>query len=138
MTSSPTSITVEQFLSHPPARVWQALTDPEQLARWLMPNTFTPKVGHRFTFDAGSWGDTHCEVLALEPQRLLRISWRNDSLDTVVTWRLVPEGSGTRLLLEHSGFDTNDEFQRAAHEAMEKGWRVDIAQALDDVLGSAR
>jgi hypothetical protein len=50
----------------------------------------------------------------------------------------VPEGSGTRLLLEHSGFDTNDEFHRAAHEAMEKGWRVDIAQALDDVLGSAR
>ena len=138
MTSSPTSISVDQFLPHPPARVWEALTDPDQLARWLMPNTFKPQVGHRFTFDTGGWGHTRCEVLALEPARLLRISWQNDSLDTVVTWRLVPEGSGTRLLLEHTGFDTDDEFQRAAHDAMDHGWRVDIARALDDFLNSVR
>jgi uncharacterized protein YndB with AHSA1/START domain len=132
------AITVDQFLPHAPARVWRALTDPGQLAQWLMPNTFKPEVGHRFTFDAGAWGHTQCEVLAVEPERLLRISWRNDGLDTVVTWQLVPEGSGTRLLLEHKGFNTQDAVQRAAHEAMSRGWRVDIANALDAFLTSSR
>ena len=26
-------------------------------------------------------------------------------LDSIVTWRLEPEGRGTRMLMEHSGFD---------------------------------
>ncbi|MBX6751380.1 MAG: SRPBCC domain-containing protein [Micromonosporaceae bacterium] len=44
-------------------------------------------------------------MIAVEPERLLRYTWRNGPLDTVVTWRLVPEGHGTRVLLEHHGFD---------------------------------
>ncbi len=44
------AIEVDQFLARPPDQVWQALTDPDLLARWLMPNDFRPAVGHRFTF----------------------------------------------------------------------------------------
>lgn len=51
-------------------------------------------------------------VIAVEPERLLRYTWRNGPLDTVVTWRLVPEGKGTRVLLEHHGFDLSDPAQR--------------------------
>ena len=29
------TIRVDQFLAHPPGRVWQALTDPVLLAKWL-------------------------------------------------------------------------------------------------------
>lgn len=128
------TIEVDQFLPHPPARVWRALTDPELLARWLMPNTFQPRVGHQFILDAGEHGRTHCEVLALEHERLLRISWRNDPLDTIVTWRLAPEGTGTRLLLEHTGFDTADATQRAALDAMDRGWNGSIIRALEQTL----
>ncbi|MFL6053299.1 MAG: SRPBCC domain-containing protein [Actinoallomurus sp.] len=91
MTAGERTIRVDEFLAHPPARVWHALTDPAMLARWLMPNDFQPVVGHRFTFrthprpNSGFDGVVHCEVLALEPQRLLRISWRGGSLDTTVT-----------------------------------------------------
>src|SRR4051812_8259699 len=125
------SIEVDQFLPHPPARVWRALTDQEQLARWLMPNTFEPRIGHEVTLDAGEHGQTQCTVLALKPERLLRISWQNDPLDTVVTWRLVPEGTGTRLLLDHTGFDPSDAVQRAALEAMDAGWHGSILRALE-------
>src|SRR4051794_9719924 len=89
-TDSPERITVDQYLAHPPARVWHALTDPDQLARWLMPNDFRPVVGHRFTFRAQPRpgqefdGTVHCEVLDLEPERLLRIAWRGGRLDTTV------------------------------------------------------
>jgi uncharacterized protein YndB with AHSA1/START domain len=43
------SIEVDEFLPRPPGRVWQALTDPALLARWLMPTDFKPVVGHAFT-----------------------------------------------------------------------------------------
>ena len=44
-----TSITVDQFLAHPPQRVWQALVDPDLLSAWFMPNDFEPVVCRAFT-----------------------------------------------------------------------------------------
>jgi uncharacterized protein YndB with AHSA1/START domain len=56
------AVRVDEFLAHPPARVWRALTDPDLLARWLMPNDFRPEVGHTFTFRTdprpGGWRST--------------------------------------------------------------------------------
>ncbi|MGI5207044.1 SRPBCC family protein [Spirillospora sp. CA-108201] len=89
---------MDEFLPHPPAKVWRALTEPDLLARWLMPNDFKAVVGHRFTFTAkpipvaGFDGTIACGVLDVEEARLLRISRRGGGLDTTVTWRLVPEG----------------------------------------------
>ncbi|MBM0229124.1 SRPBCC domain-containing protein [Micromonospora sp. ATA51] len=92
------TIAVDQFLAHPPAKVWRALTDSDLLARWLMPNDFRPLPGHRFTFHTqprpgqGFDGVVHCEVLEIDPPRRLRWAWRGGRLDTVVTWTLAPEG----------------------------------------------
>ena len=44
-----TSITVDQFLAHPPQRVWQALVDPDLFSAWFMPNDFEPVVCRAFT-----------------------------------------------------------------------------------------
>lgn len=82
----------------------------------------------------GAFGTTHCEVLAREPERLLRISWKNPPLDTTVTWRLAPAGSGTRLHFEHAGFDLADPRQRRAYEGMSSGWRAKILTRLAEVL----
>lgn len=122
------TIELDEFLPHPVAVVWDALTSRERLAAWLMPNDFVLEVGRRFKLDTGTWGMTECEVLAFEPERYLRYSWRNAPLDTEVTWRLVPEGTGTRLLLEHRGFD--HPAQRAAYEGMRGGWRSIVRDGL--------
>jgi uncharacterized protein YndB with AHSA1/START domain len=95
-----------------------------------MPNDFEPRVGHRFTFETAGYGATDCEVLAIEHERLVRMSWRNAGLDTVVTWQLVPEGHGTRLLIMHSGFEPGD----TAYDAMSYGWTVALPEALREVL----
>ena len=129
------TIAVDEFLPHPRERVWAALTTRELLARWLLPADFELCVGHRFTLDMHNWGITTCEVLDFEPGVMLRYSWRNDPLDTVVTWRLVEEGTGTRLLLEHSGFDLDHPVQRFAFERMGGGWRSRVLPALDAALG---
>jgi uncharacterized protein YndB with AHSA1/START domain len=137
------AIEVDQFVGRPVHQVWQALTDPDLLARWLMPNDFTPVVGHQFTFRTepvpqhGFDGIVHCQVLALEPPQLLRIGWRGGTLDTTVTWRLVPEGTGTRFLITHDGFDDTDPAQQAAMKILGGGWRGHLARRMLSVLDGA-
>ncbi len=120
------AIVVECDLDEPPEKVWRALTVPELLAAWLMPNDIRPEVGGRFTFrakpDAGGepvegGGDIECEVLEVEPNRRLRYSWRGaeterdargHALDTVVTFVLTRTGTGgTHLRIVHSGFQAS-------------------------------
>lgn len=136
--TAPGVIEVDEFLPHPPSEVWDALTNRDRLAAWLMPNDFEAEVGRRFSLDTGSWGITECEVLEVQPQRLLRYTWRNGPLDTEVMWRLVPEGRGTRLLLEHRGFDLDQPAQRSAHDGMGQGWRSEVLTALASHLAAAR
>jgi uncharacterized protein YndB with AHSA1/START domain len=99
-------------------KVWRALTTPALLARWLGPNDIRAEVGGRFTVRAGPAQaandnrDVQCQVLALEPGRLLRLGWREaapggGAVDSVVTFALSPgEGGGVRLRLTHDGFVT--------------------------------
>ncbi|MGN9911568.1 SRPBCC family protein [Phytohabitans sp. LJ34] len=144
MTEDLKAIRVDQFLPHPPAKVWRALTTPELMAQWLMPNDFRPEPGHRFTFRARPVGATGfsgviaCEVLEVTPPRRLRISWADaahaDAARTEVSWTLAAEGSGTRVLLEHSGFDPDDPTQQLARRLMGGGWRGRLRRALAAVL----
>src|ERR1044072_2011886 len=123
MTSAhPGVIHCDQFIAPPPATVWKALTDPELHARWWAAGDVRPVVGHHFTLDMGKWGQQPCEVLAVEPERLLRYSFASGTLDTTITWRLQPEGTGTRLFLEHSGFDLDSPLGRTALDGMGNGW----------------
>jgi uncharacterized protein YndB with AHSA1/START domain len=104
-------IALETVYAHPPERVWRALTDPQELGAWLMPNDFAPTVGHKFQFNIGpqlGWrGIVDCEVLEVDPPRRLAYSWQGDPKQrgTTVTWTLTPTpDGGTRLMLEHTGF----------------------------------
>ncbi|MFH8472876.1 SRPBCC domain-containing protein [Streptomyces sp. NPDC018000] len=127
-------IRCEQSLAHPPAAVWTALTDPGLQARWWVPGDIRPIVGHRFTLDMGNFGTQPCEVTAVEPERLLSYRFAEGSLDTVITWRLEADGEGTRLLLEHAGFDIDSPMGKHAYQGMSEGWphvlgRIDAALA---------
>ncbi|NUT50399.1 MAG: SRPBCC domain-containing protein [Saccharothrix sp.] len=140
MTEDLTTITVDQFLPHPPERVWRVLTEPELMARWLMPNDFRLRVGHRFTLrgapieQVNFSGTVACEVLDVRPRELLSISWRDadgeNPLDSTVTWRLHPEGRGTRLLVEHTGFDPDNPTQQLSRRIMDGGWRSHVLRRL--------
>ncbi|GAB4050936.1 SRPBCC family protein [Catellatospora paridis] len=120
--TEPGVIRCDQFLSHPPARVWQALTDPELHAKWWAAGDVRPVVGHRFTLDMGNWGQQPCEVLVVEPEKLLSYSFATGSLDNTITFRLEPEGTGTRLFFEQAGLDLDSPVGRTAFEGMSRGW----------------
>lgn len=130
------SIRVVKHFPHPPARVWRAISEREQLAKWLMPNDFSvAEPGARFSFDAGQWGTVQCEITQVDPGRLLRFTWRNPPLDTTLTFELTPEPGGTQLVLVHDGFDPADPRQKFALQAMGEGWaKNDRLPALLDTL----
>jgi uncharacterized protein YndB with AHSA1/START domain len=116
------TIEVEHLYAHPPSAVWRVLTDPELHARWWAAGDVRPIVGHRFELDMGKWGLQPCEVLAVEPERLLRYRFAIGSLDTIITWRLEPEGDGARLKLTQEGFDLDSPLARQALAGMKPGW----------------
>ena len=62
----PGVIRLSQFINHPPAKVWQALTDPGLHAKWWAAGDVKAVVGHRFSLDMGTWGQQACEVIAVD------------------------------------------------------------------------
>lgn len=126
-------INAEHFYAHPPAAVWKALTDPKLLARWWAAGDIRPVVGHRFNLEMGQWGRQPCEVVAVQPERLLCFRFATDALDTTLSWELIPENGGTRLKLTHEGFNVDSPLGRAALEGMKPGWPKVLAR-LESML----
>jgi uncharacterized protein YndB with AHSA1/START domain len=95
-TKADDQIVTECDLEDHPGKVWRALTEPKLTALWLVPD------------------NVDCQIIAAEPQRLLRFTWRSDerdglgnALDTVVTFELSPtDEGGTHLRIVHEGFAT--------------------------------
>lgn len=109
------TIAFECDLPQAPEKVWRALTVPELVAAWLAPNDLTPEQGTRFTLHGlQGEGDVACEVLDIEPERLIRYSWRDEqarrlNLDLTVTFELArSEAGGTHLRIIHSGMRRAD------------------------------
>jgi uncharacterized protein YndB with AHSA1/START domain len=131
------TLVVERMIPHPPEKIWRALTQTALLEDWLMKNDFTPTVGAKFTFRTQPmphWnGVVDCEVLVVEPHQRLSYSWNaagGKKLRTTVTWTLAPVPGGTRLRLEQSGFEPQDDnnYKGAAY-----GWQRNI-EALEKVV----
>lgn len=105
------TICFEIDLSHPPEKVWRALTDPALLSEWLLPTLqfgLTPGAAVTFkTRPFPGWdGTVRGQMLELEAPRRLRYTWvvGEMALETIVTFTLTPTDAGTRLVVVQSGF----------------------------------
>jgi len=88
---------VVRELRHPPARVWEALTDPAHLAEWA-PFDADRNLSTAGPVTLSTVGAPHVQqttVKRAEPPKLLEYSWGTGDL----RWELEPVGSGTRLTL---------------------------------------
>ena len=89
-------------LRHPPDRVWHALTDRRQLARWapFEPDRDLSAEGSAvLSMRDGQTVETHpSEVRQAVRPVLLEYTWGPD----VLRWELEPDGQGTRLTLNHT------------------------------------
>jgi uncharacterized protein YndB with AHSA1/START domain len=134
------AIISEIQIAAPPERVFEALTQSDQLARWWT----TPECPLEFfEMDARGGGRWHFktkpsatvtvngmnefeaigEVLEFDPPRLLAYTWianwHEDKLRrTVVRWELTPAGGGTKVKVTHSGLGQ----EPAARKDYSGGW----------------
>ncbi|HVY84859.1 MAG TPA: SRPBCC domain-containing protein [Caulobacterales bacterium] len=130
------AVVIEREFHHAPEKLWRALTQPHLIEDWLMKNNFAPHVGHRFNL-RGDWGGVlDCEVLAVEPNRMLSYTWNfahHDpayALKSVVTFTLTPTPAGTHLRMEQRGFRPD---QRQAFGGAQVGWNG-FLDKLDGIL----
>ncbi|HEV7976404.1 SRPBCC family protein [Amycolatopsis sp.] len=78
--------------------VWDALTDPERLARWFLPITGDLHVGGRYSLEGNASG----EIVRCEKPREIGLTWEFGGGTSDVLLMLTPEGDTTVFTLEHS------------------------------------
>lgn len=136
------NIKLEWFYPHPPQLVWECLTSSELIAQWLMENDFKLQKGHKFQFRAkpmpGWSGVVDCEIKEIIEHKKLSYSWLSGprpgeiKIRTMVTWLLSEEKNGTRLVLEHTGFEGLNGLM--VSYILGSGWKGKISEAFAKVL----
>jgi len=85
-----------------PQELWSALTDPEQLGRWLARARVDPGVGGQVSLDFDGGATEGGRVLTWDEPRVLEYEWRFEGEEqSVVRFELHPQELGTLLVLDH-------------------------------------
>jgi len=136
-------------IAAPVEKVWAAITEPAQIARWLPTSAVLngAGVGAAGTF---SWPDNAVPVRVeeLDPQRSITYRWSNDDAmasnptevdddhSTLFRFTLEPIAGGTQLTVVESGFDTTSdpEFNMNAHRG---GWDAELDELVAYLEGGS-
>ncbi len=128
-------------LNAPISKVWEAITDKEQMKKWYFDLVdFRPEVGFEFQFEGGDANKSYlhlCKVTEVIEGRKLTYSWRYDGYEgnSFVTWELFDENGKTRLKLTHAGLETFPESNPdLARKNFEMGWDEIIGKSLVNYL----
>ncbi|WP_312994735.1 SRPBCC family protein [Chryseobacterium flavum] len=136
-------ITVQYKINAPAEKVWQALTDKDEMKLWYFDiQDFEPAIGKEFNFyEPGEERKYHhqCEILEILPDRKLKHTWAYpdfSSLKTVVTWELFPDGDHeTQVRLTHDGIDNFKELgDNFLEKSFTEGWNTIIGKSLKEYL----
>jgi uncharacterized protein YndB with AHSA1/START domain len=119
-------------------QVWNALTDSDTLAKWIMENDFKPVVGHKFQFrtEPNEWwnGIVDCEVLVVDEPNKLSYTWVSAGENTTVTWTLEEGSDGTiHLHFAQTGFSEETKARQGAIEGAKYAW-MNMGSQLEKVL----
>jgi len=139
------SFVIERTYNAPVEKVWNALTDKDQMKEWYFKlDEFRPEPGFEFSFAGqGHKGEKYihlCKVLEVVKHKKLSYSWTYKDYPgySVVTFELFSEGGNTRLVLTHAGLETflqdNADFAR---ESFAAGWTELIGKLLKQYVERA-
>jgi uncharacterized protein YndB with AHSA1/START domain len=109
----------------PPQAVWEALTDPDRISRWMMGSTVTTdwQVGGPITWQGemdGAPYEDKGEVLDYDEPRRLSMTHYSPLTGAAdepenyhtVTYELAPDGDGTSVTLSQDGNDSAEQAER--------------------------
>ena len=110
------AIIKELTIEAAPERVWDALTQPDEIGHWWTNDlNATAEVGSLAEFRFGEWGDFVIRFEVADLERDKKVHWIHrfgavaQWAGTSVTWQLEPVHNGTRLVFTHDGFVRKDE-----------------------------
>lgn len=133
ITADQDAVIAEIDIAAPPSRVFEALTDPDQLMRWFTDASCPVKSWQMDARLGGSYSyatekgnfvvngvsefECHGEIIEIDPPRLLVYTWiANWHLDrkkkTIVRYELTPTASGTHVKVTHSGLAQEPEARK--------------------------
>jgi activator of HSP90 ATPase len=126
-----TSLHQEIELKAAPQRIYEILLDSKQFAAFTgMPATIDPAAGGALTMFGGMIVGRNVELV---PRQRIVQAWRPTHWDpgvySVVKFELKPQGSGTLLILDHTGFPEGD------YDSLFKGWGLRYWDPLKKYLG---
>ena len=115
----------ELFIKASPQRVFQALTQKEDLESWFVTRAeVEPRAGGalRFAWDQEAKSVEVGKILAYEPPSRISYTWEmQGSSPTTITFELSAENDGTRLHLTHTGIGEGDDWDRY-YAGIGRGW----------------
>lgn len=121
------SIEQTYYYAAAPARVYAALTEPKELARWFSQKAeVNLRKGGPFRL---SWADGYTmrgKVKSVEPGKRLTVTWVDRPegrkvFETVARFDLRKRGAGTLLTVTHGGFKSGKKWVWL-HGAISSGW----------------
>jgi len=96
----------EQLFKHSIEKVWNAISNQEEISTWFLKADFKPELGYAYSFksEGESCTEINGVVKEADPYTLI-YTWvvQDTNVETVVTWKLEEVEQGTKLYLEHSG-----------------------------------
>jgi uncharacterized protein YndB with AHSA1/START domain len=132
-------------LTHPPERVWEALTTAEGLGTWFGHSAeIDLRVGGTATLTWKSGDTATLTIERVEPPRVFGYTWaiyglpENDPRRTYVEFTLEPTSGGTTLTMVESGFAQlpDAEYQKA-YSGNTEGWMSELDELVAYLDGRA-
>lgn len=119
--------------------VWDAITDPERIARWFLPVRGDLRVGGTYQLEGNAGG----EIRACEPPRRLEVTWifgeppgPGDSSMVEVLLDEDADG-GTRLTLAHTAVEPPERWDEFGPGAVGVGWDLGILSLAAHLAGQS-
>jgi uncharacterized protein YndB with AHSA1/START domain len=115
------TITFRRESRHPPPRLWQAITDPDEVSKWMgYPARIDLRPGgdYHLDFSKPHQGDDAGEldgvIVRVQKERTLALVWGR----SVLEWAIEPHGAGSRYSFRHHGQEPPSEGDRHTDEGI--------------------
>ena len=131
-------------ISASPAKVWTKLATLDGLKEWFGRDLiFEHKVGGQFRLQGELPGDGPYkftgQIVSIIPETELSFTWKSEVGEkgpwpdhTLVTFHLFPSSGGTRVTMDHTGFEAlGAELSKSGFEGHIQGWT--LSETLTDL-----
>ena len=128
-------LVAERSYPTPAGDVWDALTNPDRIGRWLLPISGDLRLGGHYQL-AGNAGGT---IETCEPPRHLGVTWEYEGGISWVDVHLAESGDHTSLRLEHLAFtdDFAEKWDEFGPGAVGVGWDLTLVGLAEHLATGA-